>query len=82
MRPTYANRGLAPHDIVDIHNDHGGIRRTAHRFKVIPYPIPRRCAATYYPETNVLVPIDTVAVKSNTPVSKLVIITLQRSPAS
>jgi len=75
-------QGLAPHDIVDIHNDHGGIRRTAHRFKVIPYPIPRRCAATYYPETNVLVPIDTVAVKSNTPVSKLVIITLQRSPAS
>ena len=71
--------GLKPNDIVDIHNDHGGIRRTAHRFIVIPYPIPRRCAATYYPETNVLVPIDTVAAKSNTPVSKLVIIRLQKS---
>ena len=72
-------QGLAPKDIVDIHNDHGGVRRTAHRFTVVPYPIPVRCAATYFPETNVLVPIDTVAAKSNTPVSKLVIITLQKS---
>lgn len=75
------DRGLAPQDIVDIHSDHGGIRRTAHRFKVIPYPIPRQCAATYFPETNVLVPIDSVAAKSNTPVSKLVVISLERSPA-
>jgi molybdopterin-dependent oxidoreductase alpha subunit len=74
-----SEQGLKPGDVVDIHNDHGGIRRTAHRFIVIPYPIPRRCAATYYPETNVLVPIDTVAAKSNTPVSKLVIIRIERS---
>jgi molybdopterin-dependent oxidoreductase alpha subunit len=73
------DQGLNPNDIVDIYNDHGGIRRTAHRFVVVPYPIPRRCAATYYPETNVLVPIDSVAAKSNTPVSKLVIIRLLRS---
>jgi molybdopterin-dependent oxidoreductase alpha subunit len=72
------DQGLAPNDIVDIHSDHGGIRRTAHRFKVVPYPIPGKCAATYYPESNVLVPIDTVAAKSNTPVSKLVIITLEK----
>ena len=72
-------QGLKPNDVVDIHNDRGGIRRTAHRFIVVPYPIPRQCAATYYPETNVLVPIDTVADKSNTPVSKLVIIRLQKS---
>jgi hypothetical protein len=44
----------------------------------VPYAIPRGCAATYYPETNVLVPIDTVAEKSNTPVSKLVIIRLKK----
>jgi molybdopterin-dependent oxidoreductase alpha subunit len=73
------DRGLLPDDIVDIHNDHGGIRRTAHRFRVVPYPIPKQCTATYYPETNVLVPIGSVAAKSNTPVSKLVIITLQKS---
>ena len=72
-------QGLKPDDIVDIYNDHGGIRRTARRFVVVSYPIPRHCAATYYPETNVLVPIDTVAAKSNTPVSKLVLIRLLRS---
>ncbi|HEV9037748.1 MAG TPA: FdhF/YdeP family oxidoreductase [Puia sp.] len=72
------DRDLTPNDIVDIHNDHGGIRRTAHRFRVVPYPIPVQCAATYFPEANVLVPIDTVAAKSNTPVSKLVIITLEK----
>lgn len=72
-------QALAPNDIVNIHNDHGGIRRTAHRFRVIPYPIPEKCAATYFPEANVLVPIDTVAAKSNTPVSKLVIITLEKT---
>ncbi|HEV2480552.1 MAG TPA: FdhF/YdeP family oxidoreductase [Puia sp.] len=73
------DQGLSPNDVVDIHNEHGGNHRTAHRFIVIPYPIPRRCAATYFPEANVLVPIDTVAAKSNTPVSKLVIIRLERT---
>ena len=72
-------QGLASGDIVDIHNDHAGVQRIAHRFIIVPYSIPRRCAATYYPETNVLVPIDSVADKSNTPVSKLVIIRLRRS---
>jgi anaerobic selenocysteine-containing dehydrogenase len=74
-------QGLAPNDIVDIYNDHGGTRRIAHRFVAIPYPIPRQCAATYYPETNVLVPIDSVAKKSNTPVSKGVLVRLQKSSA-
>lgn len=73
-------QNLKEKDVVDIYNDHGGIQRVAHRFVVLPYPIPRGCAATYYPETNVLIPIDTVAEKSNTPVSKLVIIRLQKSP--
>jgi molybdopterin-dependent oxidoreductase alpha subunit len=75
-------QGLKEKDIVDIYNDHGGIQRVAHRFVVVPYAIPRQNAATYYPETNVLVPIDTVAEKSNTPVSKLVIIRLQKSAPS
>jgi len=68
---------LKPNDIVDIYSAH----RMAKSFVVVPYPIPRDCAATYYPETNVLVPIDSVAKKSNTPVSKLVIIRLQKTSA-
>jgi len=34
----------------------------------VPYEIPQRCAATYYPETNVLVPIGSGG-KNNTPSS-------------
>ena len=74
-------QNLSKGDIVDLYNEHGGVQRVAHRFIVVPYPIPRSCAATYYPETNVLVPIDTVAEKSNTPVSKLVIIRIKKQPA-
>ena len=43
---------------------------------VAPYEIPRGCAATYFPEANVLVPIDSVAEVSNTPTSKFVLITI------
>jgi hypothetical protein len=40
--------------------------RMAPRFVLVPYEIPRRCVATYFPEANVLVPIGSVAVGSNT----------------
>ncbi|HEY0612285.1 MAG TPA: FdhF/YdeP family oxidoreductase, partial [Chitinophaga sp.] len=74
-----ARAGLQPGDVVDLYNDHDGLRRTAHRFIVVAYSIPERCTATYFPETNVLVPLSSVADKSNTPVSKLVIIKIVRS---
>ena len=41
--------------------------------------IPRGCAATYFPEANVLVPVDQVAEKSNTPASKSVVISIRPS---
>ena len=65
-------------DVVDIYNNADGRERTAHKFIVVPYPIPKSCTATYFPETNVLVPINSVAAKSNTPVSKLVLIKLRK----
>jgi molybdopterin-dependent oxidoreductase alpha subunit len=65
-------------DAVDLYNHHGGIERVARNFIIVTYPIPSGCTATYFPETNVLVPIDSVAEKSNTPTSKLVIITLKK----
>lgn len=68
---------LTKGDIVDLINDTDGKERVAHQFIVIPYPIPKGCAATYFPETNVLVPINSVAEKSNTPVSKAVVIKLK-----
>jgi anaerobic selenocysteine-containing dehydrogenase len=51
--------------------------RRAERFKVVPYDIPRGCAAAYFPETNVLVSIRDVADRSNQPVSKSIIISIE-----
>jgi molybdopterin-dependent oxidoreductase alpha subunit len=74
-----ADAGLAKGDEVDITSHFDGETRTARRFVVNPYPIPRRCVATYFPEANVLVPINHVAEKSNTPASKSVVISLKKS---
>ncbi len=71
--------GFAPGDRVDITSHFGSEQRHAPGFTVVPYSIPRRCAATYYPETNVLVPLQSVADGSNTPTSKSVVISLRRS---
>ena len=65
-------------DVVDLHNHHGGVHRQARKFVVVPYQIPEKCTATYFPETNVLVPIDSTADKSGTPTSKTVVISLTR----
>jgi molybdopterin-dependent oxidoreductase alpha subunit len=72
-------QGLAPGDVVDLTSHFRGETRVARHFIVVAFPIPRRCAATYYPETNVLVPIGSVANRSNTPTSKFVIITVAKS---
>jgi molybdopterin-dependent oxidoreductase alpha subunit len=72
-------RELQQGDVVHLYNYHGGVERVAHRFIVVAYPIPRQCTATYFPETNVLVPVSTVADKSNTPVSKAVVIKIKKA---
>jgi molybdopterin-dependent oxidoreductase alpha subunit len=69
--------GLAAGAVVDLISHFEGEERVARRFVVVPYQIPRRSAATYFPETNVLVPIRSVAEKSNTPASKSVVISLR-----
>jgi anaerobic selenocysteine-containing dehydrogenase len=51
--------------------------RRVHDFRVVEYNTPRGNAAAYYPETNPLVPLDHVAAKSNTPVSKAVVVRLE-----
>ena len=74
-----ADRRLVQGQWVDLTSHHNGVTREAHRFMVAPYPIPRGCAATYFPEANVLVPVDSVAAVSNTPTSKYVVITVAPS---
>ncbi len=53
--------------------------RTAVQFVAVPYEIPRRCVATYFPEANALVPIGSVALGSNTPTSKAVVVSFSSS---
>lgn len=72
------DRGLQDGDVVDLVNNHDGTERVANNFIVVKYPIPEGCTATYFPETNVLVPVTSVADKSNTPTSKQVILKVKK----
>ena len=64
---------------VDLTSHFRGEKRVAPLFLALPYDIPRGSAAAYFPETNVLVPIDSTAEISQTPTSKAIEITI--SPA-
>ena len=69
-------RNLKAGQIVDIYSYFEGEVRKAPNFAVVPYAIARRSAAAYYPETNVLIPIRSVAAKSNQPAAKCIRIRL------
>ncbi len=71
--------GFVQGQLVDLTSHFRGATRRAERFMVAPYPIPRRCTAAYFPEANVLVPLDSTAAESNTPTSKSVVISIAPS---
>lgn len=80
MNPDDMNEAhIKQGDILDLCSHYNGQQRWAKHFVAVPFPIPRGCTATYFPEANVLVPIDSVAEKSQTPTSKFVIITVHPS---
>ncbi|MYR43826.1 FdhF/YdeP family oxidoreductase [Streptomyces sp. SID5910] len=62
-------------DLVGVWTD--GTERRAEDFEVVPYPAARGSAAAYYPETQVLVPLDSVADISNQPTSKGIVVRLE-----
>jgi formate dehydrogenase major subunit len=66
-------------DLVSEWTDSSGTttERRADDFRIVAYPTARGCAAAYYPETNPLVPLDSVADVSNTPTSKSVVVRLE-----
>ncbi len=74
-----AEAGLKKEQVVDLHSHFQGEERVAYRFLVVPFDIPRRCVATYFPEANVLVPIKSKADYSRTPASKSVVVTIRAS---
>jgi molybdopterin-dependent oxidoreductase alpha subunit len=67
-------------DLVSVWTTDAGVKEAgrARGYRLVPYPTARGCAAAYFPEANVLVPLDSQAETSGTPTSKSVIIRLER----
>lgn len=65
---------LKERDIIDLSSRYDNKTRTAYKFYVVPYTIPKGNLAAYFPETNVLVPINQFADRSNTPISKSIVV--------
>ena len=72
------NEGLNTRDVVDLTSEFKGILREARQFLVVPYDIPRGNVATYFPEANTLIPIDSYADESYTPTSKSVVVRVKK----
>ena len=71
---------LAENDLVDITSIwHDNQSRCVKGFKLCFYDIPRDNLAAYYPETNPLVPLDSVGDRSFTPTSKSIAVYLEKS---
>jgi molybdopterin-dependent oxidoreductase alpha subunit len=70
-------RGLADRQLVDLISEWHDGERIAEAFTIIAFDLPRGNAAAYFPEANGLVPLDSVADKSNTPTSKSIVIRLR-----
>jgi molybdopterin-dependent oxidoreductase alpha subunit len=74
-----AEQGIAERQQLDITSYFEGEQRIARGFAAVPYQIPRGCAAAYYPETNVLVPIRSFADRSLQPASKSIVVSFKAS---
>ncbi|HWT17126.1 MAG TPA: FdhF/YdeP family oxidoreductase [Patescibacteria group bacterium] len=80
-RDDLAMLGFRPGDIVDIHSNWHDGERVANGFTLVEYDLPRGNLASYFPETNVLVPLDSVAERAGTPTSKAIAVRLTASAA-
>jgi len=75
-----AAAGYQPGELVDIEtlwND--GVKRRMSGFKLVAYAIPRGNLAAYYPETNPLVPMNSIGDGTGTPTSKSVPVKISRA---
>ena len=80
MNPTdISKNNLEKFQLVDITSNFNGKTRFSEKWFVVPYDIPENNVATYFPESNSLIPLDSVADKSNTPTSKSVVVTINKS---
>jgi len=74
--------GFGDGDLVDVISEWtDGSTRRAQQFRTVAYPTARGCAAAYFPEANVLVPLDSTAKRSNQPASKEILVRLESATA-
>tara|TARA_B100000214_G_scaffold174933_2_gene125808 strand:+ start:29846 stop:32128 length:2283 start_codon:yes stop_codon:yes gene_type:complete len=69
---------ISPDSKVNITSIFRGVKRTSKSWHLVPYQIPRGNIATYFPEANELIPLDSVALGSNTPTSKSVLVRITK----
>jgi molybdopterin-dependent oxidoreductase alpha subunit len=71
--------GLAENDLVTLATAaDDGVQRELPGLQVLPFPLPERCIAGYYPECNVLVPLWHYAEGSKVPAAKSVPVRIHR----
>lgn len=63
-------------DLVSVWDDG---ERLARDFRLVEYDIPAGCLASYFPETNALVPLGSHAERARTPASKSIPVYLRRA---
>ena len=78
-REDLVENDLKEGDLVDLSSDRESESVVSQSWYVVPYDIPRGNVATYFPESNVLIPLDSVADRSNTPTSKSVPIGIKKT---
>ncbi len=71
------DRKIKPTQKTRIVSHWNGETRELSGFHAIPYDMPRGCVATYFPEANPLIPIDSTAIESNTPTSKAIEVSIE-----
>ncbi|MFW7378644.1 MAG: FdhF/YdeP family oxidoreductase [Oligoflexus sp.] len=77
MNPEDMQReGFLRHQAIDICSYFAEKTRIGRNFRVIPFDIPKGCLASYFPEANVLVPLESFAKDSQTPTSKFIEVSL------
>jgi molybdopterin-dependent oxidoreductase alpha subunit len=71
--------GVKNEEFVDLSSTYEGEKREAPHFMVVVYDIPRGCIGTYFPEANPLIPVNEFARKSETPVSKSIVVKMEKA---
>ncbi|MFT3720822.1 FdhF/YdeP family oxidoreductase [Pseudorhodoferax sp.] len=77
-----AANGIAHGDLVDIETALPGLARRLEKFTAIAYDIAPGAIGAYYPEANVLVPLDFIDPESGTPSYKSAPVRVRRSAAA